>query len=677
MATPGAFARRSSAVLGEIRGLDPARAVEAVDERYRELLASLLGRDWLALGAHVRSTDGTYPPGFAWRAGYALHHLGHLADATAMVEYAESSGSGDVDRSRLASVGAAVAWSRGDLERARESTETALKHARAAGDPGAEAMAWVASALLAASDGDRDRNLQCYERAVDLAERAGDDMTVERVCNNLGSRSLEEGRNSEALDHLIRGMLVNERTGHLSGLAVLRHNTAEALLGLGRIDEALVECDAARDLWTALEAPSVSVSWHLRGDIQIARGNATQAAAAHALAAELAEQEGDSQTRAMALAGRAVALVAADPQRAAAIAESALAVEAPIGQAIPVLLVGWVRLACGDRSGAAALADRGAELASRHRDLPRLADALDLRAVASDGATAQADAWLREAGAIWTDLDNPVRRLVHEHVAAVRARDRLTATVTRDELRSWGVHDDAWRIAGPLEPVPTTAWPSRKARDVLKVLACRGERGISRERLGALIWPDADSVGNRLSVALSHVRGVLDPGRGHPSDHFVRADRDVVRLDLDHVEVDCVEFVTAARSALAAARAGSPRAVPLLQGAAAMHGGELCEADPHAEWTQPERDRIEALGIDVLRALAGALAAGDEPADALPWYARILAGDPYDERTYGDVIRLLCRLGRYGQARHQYRTYDLRMKEIGVPSTPWGTFVVT
>ena len=44
------------------------------------------------------------------------------------------------------------------------------KSARVAGDPGAEASAWVANAMLAAFDGDRDLNLHCYERALALAK---------------------------------------------------------------------------------------------------------------------------------------------------------------------------------------------------------------------------------------------------------------------------------------------------------------------------------------------------------------------------------------------------------------------------------------------------------------------------------------------------------------------------
>ena len=703
-AAPGSLAGRSSALMGSLLAMPAAEATAAVVERHLELTATLLGRDWVTLVQHVLDEDGTAPVGVAWRAGYALHHLGHLGDALRVVGYADPARASEADWARLAGLRSATAWERGDLETCRASAEEALKYARVAGDPGAEAVAWVANAMLAAFDGDRDLNLTCYERALVLAEEAGDLQTLERICNNLGSRSLDEGRSTEALQHLQRGLEVNERTGHLSGLAILRHNVSEALLGLGRLDEALVESDTARDLWTSLEAPSASASWQLRGDVQLARGNTTQAAMAYAHAARLAASEDNEQFHSVALAGEAVSLVGTDPARAAALAEEAMRVSPPVGHALPVVAAGWVRLSAADADGAAALAERAVELATRHRDLPRLAEALELGALARAGADARGgdervDAQLREAGDIWRDLGNPLRVLTNEIVVAHRRRDRLTATVARDELRSLGVHDDIWRVGGPLraiarppsadeirvhvlgqfgvelggEAVPASAWPSRKARDVLRVLACRGDRGISRERLGALVWPDADAVGNRLSVALSHVRSVLDPGR-RLTDSVVVSDGGVVRLDLRHVSVDLVDFTDAARAALAAAKAGAVRAVPLLEGAAAMHTGELLEdADgvDRVDWVLAEREEVELLGREVLHTLAALLATGDEPAEALHWYARLLAHDPYDEATYGALVVLLVRLGRYGEARRHHRTYVLRMDELGVPATSW------
>ncbi|MFT4265051.1 MAG: BTAD domain-containing putative transcriptional regulator, partial [Nocardioides sp.] len=352
----------------------------------------------------------------------------------------------------------------------------------------------------------------------------------------------------------------------------------------------------------------------------------------------------------------------------------------------------------GDADRARSLAERALEVAARHRDLPTTADALELAVVAGRGEAD--DPRLREAAGIWHSLGAQRRILINDVVTARLARDRVAATIAQEQLRSLGVHEDAWHIAGPLREVgtigsaavsvhvlgafalvvdgvavPLASWPSRKARDVLRVLAVRGEEGVSRAGLAALIWPDADNVGNRLSVALSHVRAVLDPGRRLGPDHYVVADRERVRLDLRHLDVDVVDARRTAHRALDAARTGDPHAVPLLEAAAALHSGEVCEDDPYAEWAMPARDELEGLGREVLRALAETLVAGDRPREALPWLARLLACDPYDEPAYADLVRLLHRLGRYGDARRHHRTYAIRMAELGVPAMTWDEMV--
>ena len=127
----------------------------------------------------------------------------------------------------------------------------------------------------------------------------------------------------------------------------------------------------------------------------------------------------------------------------------------------------------------------------------------------------------------------------------------------------------------------------------------------------------------------------------------------MVRLDLRHVSVDLVDFTGAARAALAAAKAGSARAVPLLQGAAAMHSGELlADADgvDRVDWVLAEREEVELLGREVLHTLAGLLAAGRSP-------PRRCTGTPGCWRTILTTKRRTARSSRSwsasaGTARH-------------------------
>lgn len=76
-------------------------------------------------------------------------------------------------------------------------------------------------------------------------------------------------------------------------------------------------------------------------------------------------------------------------------------------------------------------------------------------------------------------------------------------------------------------PIADDAWQSRKARTLLKILIARRGRPVHREVLMEILGSGVDPFksSNRLSVALSTLRGVLDPGRAHPGDHVVAADR--------------------------------------------------------------------------------------------------------------------------------------------------------
>lgn len=672
--------------------------VPAVSARSSALVSRVLKHDWDRLTARVIGPDGSLPTAFAWRCGLALHHLGHLVEAQGVYASARGDG-GAADEAQLAAASAGTAWVQGDRDACATAVERAVRLSEESGDVSARASAWVVRALLAATDGDRDENLRAYQRALELADQAGDRITQVRVLNNLGSRALEEGRYGEAVDRLTEGLKLNDETGHLAGLALLRHNLADALLGLGRADEALVESEAARTVWEAIESPMASAAWQMLADIHAARGNAAVAAAAYADAVRIARAENDAQTLAPALAGLAVTSAVDDPERAAAAVRDLAEAGATMGDVPAVLATGWVALSVGDTATAVDSARRARAEAGRRRDLPSLADALELEALSDpvDGT----DARLREASQIWRGLGNPVRQLVNDLVRARRGQDALAERLAVDGLRAYGIHDDAWRIAGPLlaggtahrrhvtvhtlgsfgverdgVPVVASEWPSRKARDIVKILAVQGERGVSRETLGELLWPEnRESPGNRLSVALSHLRGVLDPGKEHGSDHFVVADRRSVRLDLRHVEVDVVAFMAASQTALAAARRGDPDAVRLLQAAAAMHTGELFGTDPGDDWLLEARDEVEARGREVLRALSDELLAGERPADAVPWLARLLAYDPYDEPTYVALLRLLSGLGRHGEARRHYRTYVLRMRELEVPAQAWAELV--
>ncbi|NUT94894.1 MAG: transcriptional regulator, partial [Saccharothrix sp.] len=216
-------------------------------------------------------------------------------------------------------------------------------------------------------------------------------------------------------------------------------------------------------------------------------------------------------------------------------------------------------------------------------------------------------------------------------------------------------------------PLPATAWQSRKARDLVKILVSRAGRPATREALMALLWPGESParVANRFSVALSTARLVLDPDRG--DGHGIVADADQVRLDPAVVDVDVLRFLADAKAALTGARP----AVALLSAAEAAYAGDFLEEDPYADWAAELRENARLTYLQVASALAAHAAATGDHVAASRYCLRILERDCYDETAHLTVIRCLTATGSHGEARRRYRTYVQRMREIDVEPSPF------
>src|SRR5205807_5862256 len=137
------------------------------------------------------------------------------------------------------------------------------------------------------------------------------------------------------------------------------------------------------------------------------------------------------------------------------------------------------------------------------------------------------------------------------------------------------------------EPIPLVAWQSRKARDLLKLLASRRGRALTRDAAAEALWPaeDPGPLPNRLSVALSTLRKVLDPERSHPPDHFIAADQQSLALRVERVSRDVVVFLKAARTGVELASADNWDAAELkLREAESLYTGDFLEEDLYEDW---------------------------------------------------------------------------------------------
>ena len=633
------------------------------------------------------------PPALAWRTGL-LHHLGgRLDEAVATYDLASEQGE-PRDVALLLAWRASAYWLRGAAAECRRDVDRAFAIASDAGDPQALAAAHTVLAMLAALEGDRGANDAHYLRALDYAQQAGDVLQLIRVRTNRGSRHVEECSYEEAVAELDLALRLADLAGFAAFRALALTNRGDALTRLGRLDEAVADLEAAKALYQRLGSRMVAYPvqklgevYRLRGEWALARG-AFEEAVAHG------EASGDLQALVPSLAGLARVLVADEPEAATRLVERALACPPGMNRVHALLASGWVALARGDAGAATERAAEATAAAGVRRDRASLAEALELRVLASPMPVRHAEK-LEEAAGIWRDLRNPAAEarvrlalalLVGDTEAATRANETLRLTGARgyrtavslldapDEARAIVVQSlGRFRVLRDDEVVPLAAWQSRKARDLFKILVARRGRPVPRELLMEALWPGQSPgpLANRLSVLLSTVRSVLDPGKRFEPDYFVAADRSALWLQAERLTVDVDAFLTAARSALELRRTDAHDAFERLAAVEVTYTGDFLEEDAYEDWAIALREEARAVYAEVLRALAADALARNDFEAATRFQLRVLERDPYDESAHLALVATHEAAGRHGEARRCFRAYCARMDEIGIESAPF------
>ena len=189
------------------------------------------------------------------------------------------------------------------------------------------------------------------------------------------------------------------------------------------------------------------------------------------------------------------------------------------------------------------------------------------------------------------------------------------------------------------------SFDTRKATAVLALLAA-DHHELSRERLAALLWPDADAVRARASLrrTLSVTAAAAGPG--------LLVTRTAVALDASRVRVDVTEF-----EALAAGPDPGQldRAVALYRDDF-LAGFALRDCPEFDDWQAETADRLrQRLAGTLDRLVAACAAAGD--LDRATGHARRWLGlDPLHEPAHQALIRLLAWTGQRSAALRGYRT---------------------
>ena len=195
--------------------------------------------------------------------------------------------------------------------------------------------------------------------------------------------------------------------------------------------------------------------------------------------------------------------------------------------------------------------------------------------------------------------------------------------------------------------------PKRLA--LLAVLARAGSRGVSRDRMLLMLWPDADEERARrgLNQALYALRQDL-------GEAAIAGSVDL-RLDPAFISSDVQEFVDAIA-------AGRPEGAAGLWRGPFLDGFSLPGLPEFERWAETERDALSHEYRELLESLATQCTTRGDAVAAVGWWRKLAALDPHNGRVAESLMRALVAAGDApGALRHAEIFNTLLDADLGLP----------
>ncbi|MFL5483635.1 MAG: BTAD domain-containing putative transcriptional regulator [Gemmatimonadaceae bacterium] len=199
----------------------------------------------------------------------------------------------------------------------------------------------------------------------------------------------------------------------------------------------------------------------------------------------------------------------------------------------------------------------------------------------------------------------------------------------------------------------------KKPLAVLALLACAGERGMSRDRLISFLWPEATMDDGRSSL-----RQTLYGLRRDLGEHALFVGTTELRLDGRAVRSDVAAFEDAL------VRGARNEAVTLYRGPF-LDGFHLTEVPEFEEWVAYQRQRFVQLVQGALETLTADAERAGDLRTAISWSRQLANLDPLSTRTALTLTRLLAAYGEPESALQHARVYERRVRgELGTEPDP-------
>jgi len=212
-----------------------------------------------------------------------------------------------------------------------------------------------------------------------------------------------------------------------------------------------------------------------------------------------------------------------------------------------------------------------------------------------------------------------------------------------------------------------TRFQTQKTGALLGYLALNLQSSHSREVLAELLWPGGDpiAVRNRLNQAVSSLRRQLEPANVVYGSVLL-TDQRSIRLVPEAIVTDVEEFQKLIHKA-ETTEANHQRKI-FLKKAAELYGGEFLQGY-YSDWVGMEQLRLSDMYLNALYDLLDVSRDTGDFELAIRAANLILKGDPADEGTHCDLMRLYIDAGRHSAAKRQFEELTrILAAEEAVPS---------
>jgi TolB-like protein len=199
----------------------------------------------------------------------------------------------------------------------------------------------------------------------------------------------------------------------------------------------------------------------------------------------------------------------------------------------------------------------------------------------------------------------------------------------------------------------------RKSLAVLGLLGATGDRGMSRDRVLAYVWPEVEleKASHRLTQILYALRRELG------ADDLFLGSCDL-RLNPNRVSSDAGEFETVRQAG------DLERAVELYRGPF-LDGFFLTDAPEFERWVENERVGFAQKVVEALETLAAKATAAGDLHRAASWWQRLAEHDPLSSRVTIHLMSALAAAGHRAEALERARSYQgLLERELQAAPNP-------